>query len=30
MMKKTFYKLFALILSLIALGISAGAMTTWE
>ncbi len=30
MMKKTFAKLFTLILSLVALGISAGALGSWE
>ncbi len=29
-MKKTFAKLFTLILSLIGLGVSAGALTTWR
>ncbi len=29
-MKKTFAKLFTLILSLVALGISAGAWSAWE
>ena len=30
MMKKTFAKLFTLILSLVALGVSAGAHTAWR
>ncbi len=29
-MKKTFVKLLTLVLGLVALGISAGAMATWE